>query len=1075
MNISIKLPLWKTTLSDIEYIQLKELIKNNVINFRRTDQNLLNKLVALYYASWWRREYKGGKPTKETIAESIGVKEQWKVIDDMAKQGLKQLNIKIIKGPQRNLWLRTLLVQGGLPIACISSQKEQLNGFRNFLGKLIEYTSTYVVNWDNCEFIAELPFLYKLPKSFQNEEIFELCLQISKAIGEDREDLLPFDLNEREWKEITEELKIIKSKDRKQNVNLALRWYFQIHETSAIYYQVELPKNIPIGYLEEKQIICNSFQVIANNIQLATYDRGNGENFIIRQNNKKYIAWEEEPVIMLKIRTNTGHVHSFSVPNNLPPEFDKPILLVETTDYWPIQTALSNSYPNKILFNANKWRPTIDTDSVKQQTTIKFFEEEIISIIEITSEIEFQNSTTDEVLSFDFTTSNYHTEFIYSHVYWMSQTNYGIINSNPRIHVYNEDGTRLSRDYSVSYRSLESRSGITYPYNYNVDLPIGKLEFIVKYPNGRKFKTQLFNIADLKHVILSATSNECEIKFEAPAGVFINLIANQSGIDGSAVSKNHFKLKRIESGIYFPTHIKFDLAHSSGNTKFSLVAPFKGLSIFDSESNNQVKNSICLNSLYHYHIFTMGGDVTCKLYHSQNSTRVFSITLKEGVHNLSHFNSVIERLIQLNDNSVNDINSFIRIECSTSGLGRKIINIRSYNLFVEINYEEEYINVIDEGNNRAEKRTEINCICLTDAVSDLDNCCKLIRNESGFLLPDKRKVGDAYLLFSDTHLSHKISPTIINYNSLYFSYEIADFQQNKLSDLTSAEAADDNMTQSEEWQIIMQSFEMGILPDLPFTPTKEWQMIVRIFDIAAKYELPFSTFVQFKVIASSQELLVKMLYVIWYVSVIDQNSLLQQLVRFENEMGIAWHWIENKVWEDCFNDWFIKLAQEQGSIKLILVRSRTITKKRKEFLNYSLNSAKAYDTITEMHSLIEVNRLDNGIINEVRNFVDVDKNLIDCRIEIPRNWIEARVFPLAFEFGENNRFIKYHEIKTLLLSPFKAALASSGNDNSFWENIGDPTYKSMRRAVLFYRMYMPQVYWTIFEYTLLTLKKLNDN
>ena len=58
-------PLWKYQLTDFEFEQLKItfLIAQRISEVDPKD-------CTLYFAEWWKRNYKGGKPSKENIFDS---------------------------------------------------------------------------------------------------------------------------------------------------------------------------------------------------------------------------------------------------------------------------------------------------------------------------------------------------------------------------------------------------------------------------------------------------------------------------------------------------------------------------------------------------------------------------------------------------------------------------------------------------------------------------------------------------------------------------------------------------------------------------------------------------------------------------------------------------------------------------------------------------------------------------------------------------------------------------------------------------------------------------------------------
>lgn len=338
---------------------------------------------------------------------------------------------------------------------------------------------------------------------------------------------------------------------------------------------------------------------------------------------------------------------------------------------------------------------------------------------------------------------------------------------------------------------------------------------------------------------------------------------------------------------------------------------------------------------------------------------------------------------------------------------------------------------------------DINCVDLSMANAETNVAIKLTRESNTYSFPTFAKEGSAFLIFSGSHVSDRIPPTLININCPQFDYSSKNFVSTIFETL-----------------------------DTALANAEVWQTIVRLFDIASSFSLPFNTFEDLKVVATSPQLLVKMAYTIWSYSRNGTNTIKEHLLRFENEMGTAFHWIKNEIWDSCFNDWFIAQYDTPELMGAIPEFGRMLMRERMHFINFSFKSDSAFSILNNL-SKYSHKTLENTFITGIRQLFDEEKNLIDCRIEIPNEWVEANVFPLAFEFGNNSRIPKYNEIKTLLLSPFKSALAASGKDNSLWDQFEDEQTKNMRRAILFYRAYRPEIYYRIFEETLISINQTN--
>ena len=165
------LPLWKYNLNKEELNDLK-----NTLQFA-SEFNIDPRDVALYYAHWWQKEYNGGIPSKKEVFTSLEGNIRYFFDEQkfykIAKQGADMLGVKWIK-KQNTLYFKTLLLQGGLPLKHIS---ENQGKYKDFLEAVLEEQPETIE-----DFIFKLHITDLLPKSSQNDIIYENCLEIVKSI-----------------------------------------------------------------------------------------------------------------------------------------------------------------------------------------------------------------------------------------------------------------------------------------------------------------------------------------------------------------------------------------------------------------------------------------------------------------------------------------------------------------------------------------------------------------------------------------------------------------------------------------------------------------------------------------------------------------------------------------------------------------------------------------------------------------------------------------------------------------------------------------------------------------------------
>jgi hypothetical protein len=164
-------PLWKYLLNTEELNDLKKTLQCT------SRYNLDPRDVSLYYAQWWKRNYNGGIPSKQEVFESlegnVRVFFNENEFYQKARKGAQLLGVKWIK-KQNTLYFKTLLLQGGLPLKHIS---ENQSTYKAFLEAVLEEQPETIEDFIFKTYITNL-----LPKSSQNDVIYENCFEIVKSI-----------------------------------------------------------------------------------------------------------------------------------------------------------------------------------------------------------------------------------------------------------------------------------------------------------------------------------------------------------------------------------------------------------------------------------------------------------------------------------------------------------------------------------------------------------------------------------------------------------------------------------------------------------------------------------------------------------------------------------------------------------------------------------------------------------------------------------------------------------------------------------------------------------------------------
>jgi len=1015
-NLVWQTPLWKMKITNEQYEGIKQELHGA---FLTGNTQRFAKEAALYYSEWWRREYNGGRTSKEIISCSLGLSnDSAEELYQLAKSGGRQLRISVITR-QHRLWFRSLLMQGGLPMNHIQSNSDNIIVYKTFLKGLIQHTETVSINWNDSSFIENLSCTNYLPLSFKNEGIYELSLLIARAIYEKNDDLLPYDAQEGKWKELTKDLKESSNSETSQVAPFTVRWkVFKSKENLQLSYNVELAKKIPASYKNEHSLEdCNSFSLYVQNQYVATYVRSINDVFVLRESKSVNFKWNGEPVISLQLKKDNNQIIDVTAPNSFVPDLETPQLLVENEEnqgFWFFKSGTSNSNKNAVIFPP-EW-------SIDLPATEVHLIETLYQWVDFCDAITLKNTQTGEEITFDNTSSLYSYEFAGWAIDWVQNANYKILNSQPDIRLYNESHIRVPANnvYFREFRDHEWKK-----YNGN-NLPVGLLEFRIDTPDKKYFKEKFYYAGKINCLFQNLTQKSGYVKWEWSGGEIFP-VADQEGLEIEPKGNNIWCVSRKSDLIQYPDITKFrffpKLNHiSTPFLEISVASPFKGTVLLDSHGieigNNQV---LCRSSLYGYRFVIMGQNVDTKVSHYKNPKVKISGQLSPGIHSLSRFEDNIQEMFLLNDSDPFDKESQVMVK-----IGDKVVYIKEFNLFSKEDKKNDTIFIVDnyDDNNIKDYNERLFGIavgCSSDKIV-VEELVK--KSYEGFFLKEGTAL-EKFILFSDKLADEQVVPRYFD-----FSRDSVEIEKKETTGLRPQEI---NILE------IKSSLENSPAFDQDFRISEEWEKVILYYNIVINYSLPFKTLNCFRAIAMSPSLMVKMIYLLWQSQSVNKDNLLQGLTRFENELAVAWHWIKESDWSESM-DWLL----------LGMPEAFNCFENRKTFMNYSLNT----ETGELLNLIVNNERPINEIITaphksrirEIREKLGGNENLPDNLVFIPNEWKD--LFPLAMD----SDLPVY--VRGLLLSPVKSALALTGHDDSIWSE----NDSKMRRTINFYRQFLPAEY-----------------
>lgn len=177
-------PLWKLKIKDNEYQELKTLLaQESVSRSSNTPYKELCRECALFYAEYWRREYKGGYPSRRMVFDALDVKslqqsDNWsELFYNSAVKGAKLLNIEIYDGG-RAMPFYSMLYQGGVPMNLVIQTNYNGNWDRFVRGLVFRN-----INFEDLD-------LGRVASQSQSMRLY--CSQLSDAVNMKQYKRLPF-------------------------------------------------------------------------------------------------------------------------------------------------------------------------------------------------------------------------------------------------------------------------------------------------------------------------------------------------------------------------------------------------------------------------------------------------------------------------------------------------------------------------------------------------------------------------------------------------------------------------------------------------------------------------------------------------------------------------------------------------------------------------------------------------------------------------------------------------------------------------------------------------------------------
>lgn len=845
-------PVWKYTISDLEFSQLKESFKI----IQRLSQ-LNPKDCAIYYAEWWRRTFDGGYPSYDKIYNSLESKNLCFDSNDFyesAKKGGNLLNYKWIK-IQNTHYLKTLLLQGGLPLKHIKNNRGK---YRDFLLKIIHLNPSSIEDFSTNTELTGL-----LPKSSQNEIIYSSCLEIVRAVlDNDENELLSFKENA-DLKQITEELIIERDKVRKKNNAIKFKWNFNSNDNTFFLNTTITSK---IGFEELNYIL--------------------GDQIVDYQNEYKLFVGVDLIAKLIKRNNDTYKVVQFKDFVSCKQDFDTEIYVIDGYDKiydanHLLHSKLNLDFPslwvtsNDEKFVLEKSRYTNnnfgylflnDTYSIDGQIIDKA-EIEInskqFSFVKFQEEIKLKKPD-GSTIKFKTNTENiFDWSIVSEKPKWLVRSNLNIVKNDLRILVYDNNGQRINNP-TIEWKQVNKNIW----NSKHTTLELGALDVKISHDGIDEYE-RVFNIGNL---CLSTCSDYDNPQVVINSNSFVLEVYKSDYYDFS-INQNKVTFE-ITNPSKFPSSIKTRIRvnNQSFGILAQVISPFQGVILVDQDESVINEDKIFLDKIKGWRLIanSYGKEYEVRIFNNKNPEIVISKKIERKVIPLFEFYDTFKSLFQLYN--IIDVDNFLKMEIFELLPNNRNRKIKSYSVkqFSEtIKWQ-----VNDE---RTIKFDEISNIDISNDVYALPLDCDLeyidkieIKRDVDFYSINATNA-NKFILFSDKNSKFKIKPEFISVNP-----------ENELTTIEDRNNRIINYSQ----QLLAEDFTSDV-----------WNKFWVYYYLCKENDLPFATFDIIKAITTSSQLAAKAFA---FLSVkFDAGEYKfsgNDFIELENDLGFSFHWVELSDW-----------------------------------------------------------------------------------------------------------------------------------------------------------------------------------
>ena len=845
-------PFWRYALNQEDFENLKKTIEFSSKFY------LDPRDAALYFSIWWKRNYNGGIPSKQMVFESLGGNLRFNLDADefykLAKRGANLLGIKWIK-KQNTLYFKTLLLQGGLPLKHISENKST---YKAFLEAVLEEQPESIE-----DFVFKAHIIDLLPKTSQNDVIYENCFEIVRSILNDDNEYQELLESEESLKEITTSLRIKKASLKRKTRQSKPKNYWLLNLENNIgkinlrlgladKYSKEILSNI-LGF----EVVKNTYQFFLEDDLVCVFRKMVNDQFKTDWHSATKKNWDISKGI-----PNTYVIiddQKFEVKDFIPsiPNLEEPSLWSKFSDNeWRFIKGNAATNKEAALLFPNNWFSDIFSSPINVSSNeinwLPFQGE-----IELHAKENITRTFLSGVNSFDWLIESRKPK-------WMLKSSLPITKGKPNVHIFDEDGYHINRNkfkvYTKKHNSDDQWLDILDLRHISAgcyDLKIEK-DGIIGYD-------VYFNIGTFQVNFSEQSIHSARVEFRNLEHFQCQLYETTLVQIEREVDYYQLKVKTEYSKI--PTAVQVSIGYANKKKLlFDMVSPFQGMVIIDNEGK-LLKNDqpLSFSNLYGLRILsTPGNETYLKIKNALKPDVIIVKEIKESTQPLISFKDEILRLFYLADTM--DFTNSVSLEL-TENKDKQVYKIAgfSHTLDVSLQLEKEF------KLNNSEDKLELFAVPL-NCKSELIDLIPMAENESWYTIP-QITFSSQFIIISSNKDDCKLMPRFVNSSPSYEhipKVERVEKIHNELSN---------NAFENENWQQVLSYFKICVL-----------------------YDIPFSTFDQLRAISKSSTVAARA-FLFLGMNQSDSIEFIQKTVpEMEKDLGFCFHWISKKDWSDAIHE-----------------------------------------------------------------------------------------------------------------------------------------------------------------------------